>query len=76
MNFTGFLQHLVSWSRSRPYSFWGVMVQWVGFSIYFSFVNIYLASLFLAVFFGYFSATLINVYVDYARQNAEKIPSR
>ena len=71
-----FLHYFLSWSRSRPMSFWGVMSQWVGFSIYFFFVNPYIASFFLALFIGYFSANVINVYVEYVRQNAKKISSR
>lgn len=66
--------YAIRWSRSRPLSYWGVLIQWVGFSIYFAFVNAYLAALFLSLFIGYFSSTAISVYLDY--RNDKEIPSR
>ena len=67
-----FFQYLVSWSKSQPLSFWVVLVQWVGFSVYFTFVNAYVASLFLALFVGYFSASLITMYTGYVKGNHDK----
>lgn len=72
-----FLKYLISWSRSRPLSFWGVLIQWVGFSIYFFFVNTYVAAIFLSLFVGYFSANIINVYASYVKDKDDtKVPSR
>lgn len=59
-----FLNHLWGWSKKKPLSFWGVLIQCLGFSIYFSFVNIYLASLFLALFVGYLSAHVVQVFIE------------
>lgn len=46
-------------------------------SIYFFFVNTYLAAVFLSLFVGYVSANIINVYASHVKEKDDtKVPSR